>query len=305
MHGGHVAAVDGRGRVLAALGTPEAVVFVRSAAKPFQAAGCLQLLAEHGWSAERWPGPEQLAVAWASHRAEPDQLAAVRGLLARSGTAPDELTCPPATAPPSPSSSTSGAPARIHHNCSGKHAMFALAGAALDCPRGRLLDPDGPLQRRLLATLEEVLGPPAAVAVDGCGAPAVAVPLVALARGYLRLLTEDRWRSVVDAGLQHPRLVGGPGRLTSALLSAGVLAKVGAEGVYGAAWRDEAGRPRALAVKAADGAGRAAAVALWSVVRTLDLVPAGAWEAPAPTGGGRPAGTLRAADGLRDLARHL
>nr|MDQ3805133.1 asparaginase [Acidobacteriota bacterium] len=36
-HRGHVAAVDGRGRLVARLGEPEAVTFMRSSAKPHQA----------------------------------------------------------------------------------------------------------------------------------------------------------------------------------------------------------------------------------------------------------------------------
>jgi len=37
VHRGHVCVVDGRGRTLAVLGSADAVAFIRSAAKPFQA----------------------------------------------------------------------------------------------------------------------------------------------------------------------------------------------------------------------------------------------------------------------------
>lgn len=296
VHRGHLVVVDGDGREVAALGSPEVVVFVRSAAKPFQAAACLEAL--EGTSR---PGGPELAVAWGSHRGERRHLEAVRALLDRSGTPADALSCPPALRSADP---TAGR-ARIHHNCSGKHAMFALAGQAVGCRRGDLLDPDGRLQRRVLGALADALGPASAVAVDGCGAPAVAVPLVALARGYLRLATEDRWRAVVEAGLAHPGLVGGTGRLDSELLRAGVVAKSGAEGILAASWRDRAGQWRAAAVKAADGAHRAAAVALWELLVARGVVPHDSWRPPLPLGGGEPAGTLTGADAVRGVVARL
>lgn len=296
VHRGHLVVVGADGGELAALGSPAVVVFVRSAAKPFQATACLELLEP----TSRPAGPE-LAVAWASHRGEPRHLEAVRALLARSGTPAEALTCPPALRAADP---TTGR-ARIHHNCSGKHAMFALAGQAVACRRAELTAPDGRLQGRVLDVLAEALGPASAVAVDGCGAPAVAVPLMALARGYLRLATRGRWRAVVEAGLAHPGLVGGDGRLDTELLRAGVVAKSGAEGILAASWRDRAGRPRAAAVKAADGAHRAAAVALWELLVALEVVPRETWRPPPPLGGGEPAGTLASTDAVRRAAARL
>lgn len=292
-HPGHLVVVDGTGGVAAAHGAADTVVFVRSAAKPFQAAACLELL-------ESAPAADELAVAWSSHRAEPGQLDAVARLLARAGTDPASLTCPPARPEDDPGRGL----ARIHHNCSGKHALFALAGPLVGCPRERLLDPAGPLQDHVLARLADVLGPPEAIGVDGCGAPAVAVPLVALARAYARLLASDRFAAVRDAGLAHPVMVGGAGRLESALLGAGVVAKIGAEGVFAAAWRRE-GRALALAAKAADGADRAVTAATAAVLTAAGAVPPDCWRPPPPLGGGDPAGAVRAVPALDELGAGL
>jgi L-asparaginase II len=296
VHNGHLALVAGDGEVLGAIGDPATVIFARSAVKPFQATACLELLGEH----DR-PSDAELAVAWASHRAEQRHLAAVATLLERSGTAADELTCPPAVGEAVPGAS----PARLQHNCSGKHALFALAGRRVGCPRERLLDPDGPLQRAVLGLLEEVLGPAAAVGVDRCGAPAVVIALHHLAQGFARLTVDGRFRAVRTAGFAHPGLVGGEGRPESALLAAGVVAKVGAEGVFAAGWRSADGEPRGLAVKVADGASRAANAAVVGLLVGLEVVDGGVWRSPPTLGGGRPQGQVRVAPPVQGLAARL
>ncbi|MEX1178687.1 MAG: asparaginase [Nitriliruptor sp.] len=292
-HHGHLVVVGADGEVLHALGDPDRITFVRSTAKPFQATACLELLDVSGPAL----GADEVAVAWASHRAEPIHLAAVRALLARSGRTPDELTCPPSVGEHDPGAG----PARITSDCSGKHALFALTGAQQGTPRDRLLDPDGPLQREVLATLADVIGPVEAVGTDGCGAPAVAVPLRGLARGFAAVATQERFRRVREAGFAHPALVGGSGRLESVLLGEGVVAKSGAEGVFAAGWTAPDGSPRGLAVKAEDGAGRAVTVAAFAVLVAAGQVASDRW-APVPVlGGGLPAGEVRASEVVRSL----
>ncbi len=287
-HAGHVVVCGPGGRVVAAVGDAERITYARSAVKPFQAAACLQVLADRG-AAEAGPSLREVAVAWSSHRGEPAHLAAVMTLLSRSGTRATELTCPPA----SPEADPGAVPTRLQHNCSGKHALFALAGASLGVDGAELIDPDGALQHRVLAFLAEALGPPAAVGTDGCGAPAVAVPLRALAVGFQRLLIDPRAARVRRAGAAHPLLIGGHGRLESACNAAGVLAKVGAEGVYAAAWQDAHGHPWSLAAKAEDGAVRGVAAVVAALLTGLGVIAAGTWTPPPPLGGGRPAGVVR------------
>lgn len=302
VHAGHLVVTGPHGEVVASVGDPHAVTYVRSAAKPVQATACLEVLDRCGVAP---PDAHQLAVAWASHRAEPRHLDAVRALLARSNTAPDALTCPPAVGEADPGAP----PRRLTHNCSGKHAMFALAGWALaavggdvEVDRDRLLAVDGPVQTVVLAALADVFGPLAAIGTDGCGAPAPAVPLVGLARGFARVASEPRFARVRAAGLAHPGLVGGEDRLESALLAAGVIAKVGAEGVYGVGWVDAGAGAWGMAVKAADGGVRGASEAVIRVLEGSGVVPPGTWASPPPLGGGRPAGTVRPAAAVAAIA---
>ncbi len=104
-HAAHAVAVQG-GEVVDAAGDREALVFMRSAAKPLQA---LPLALE-----EPELAADELAIACASHEATDEQLAAVRALLDRSGSTEDDLEC--------------GAErgSRLAHNCSGKHAGMLL-----------------------------------------------------------------------------------------------------------------------------------------------------------------------------------
>lgn len=298
-HAAHLVVSDPDGEVVAACGDPLHPTFVRSTAKPVQATACLEVL--DGSEDRTVPSSAELAVAWASHRGEAVHLAAVRSLLRRSGTPVAALTCPRATAEADPCAD----PTRLQHNCSGKHALFALAGARLGLFGAALLDPEAALQRRVLATLEEVFGPPLALGVDGCGAPAVAVPLASLASGFATLAVEPRFARVRDAGRAHPDLVGGQGRLETALLAAGLVAKVGAEGVYGVGWLDPEGRPWGLAVKAVDGATRGVAAATVGLLTATGVVPERTWSSPPPLGGGRPAGVIRTTSEVARLVQVL
>lgn len=294
-HHGHLVVAGPDGEIAVAAGDPDRWTFVRSAAKPFQAAVSLEM-------AGRDLPTELIAVGWSSHRAEPEHLAAVTRLLASAGLDPDALTTPEAT----PDAGAAAAASSLAHNCSGKHALFALAGVAVGARGSEVLDPDGPVQRRVLATLSEVLagGAPSPVAVDGCGAPAVAAPLRGLAHAYRRLAQpEPRWQRAVTAGLAHPHLVGGTGRLETALLAAGVVAKPGAEGVFGAGWRDGRGA-WGLALKSEDGTSRGASTALAGFLAAAGVASPD-WDAPEVLGGGEPAGEVRASPLLLALADDL
>jgi L-asparaginase II len=77
-HLGSVVVADATGAVVAAVGDPDRPTFVRSAAKPFQAASSLRLVDEI-------LPDEEVAVMAASHNAEEVHLRAVRALLERGG----------------------------------------------------------------------------------------------------------------------------------------------------------------------------------------------------------------------------
>jgi L-asparaginase II len=142
-----------------------------------------------------------------------------------------------------------------------------LACRLLGIPAAGYLTPDHPLQKMVLTELREFArldGGPIEVAVDGCGAPAHRLSLVAAARGYAALadplaagLDEERCRAagrVVEAMTAAPWMVAGAGRFTTRLMEVTggrILAKEGADGFYAAAVRGPV--VLGLALKIADG----------------------------------------------------
>jgi len=298
VHLGHVAVCDARGRLHAWLGDPGRPVFLRSAAKPLQAAVCLAL------SGEDLPDPE-VAIMAGSHNGEPVHLAAVRALLRRAGLGVSALRCPPALPLDERAMLAAGARRRISHNCSGKHAGMLLACVRAELETRTYPEPRHPLQRRIRravgrgAGLERI-----PIGVDGCGVPVHGVPLRSAAMLYARLLEPERFgrlaphvARVAAAMRAEPYLVAGRGRTDTALMreAPGLLVKVGAEALHCAAV-PELGL--GIAVKVADGGERASGPALVHVLRELGVLGEGQIErlgrvARRPVlGGGRPVGEL-------------
>jgi L-asparaginase II len=303
-HLGAVAVADVDGRLLAAAGDPELVVYSRSCSKPFQA------LAVRGLGVERelGLGAVELAGACGSHDGEPEHVASVRKVLAAAGLDEDALRCPPVLPSGREARRHAEGPAAVYHNCSGKHA-YMLAGSVV---RGwapeRYTAPEHPLQAVVADTLVDFAGVAVEhVGVDGCGVPVHAVPLRGLATAYARLGSkaaagEDGPAALVAAVRAHPFMLAGSGQLDTLLLEATggrVLAKVGAEAAYAAVDLAAGG---GLALKVLDGAPRARGAALLAVLRALGWIDDRELAAvlPAATveihGGGRTVGQVRPAD---------
>ncbi len=291
VHRGRHAVRDARGETLDSLGDPAGYVHLRSVAKPFQA---LPLVFSGAAEAFGISG-EELAVACASHSAEPRHLAAVRSILRKAGLSEDDLQSgahPPMHAPTAARLVKGGEePRPIHGNCSGKHAgMLAVCAHAGWDPAG-YRDPEGPLQRLVRRTVAKLCGlEPGDVklAGDGCGVPVFALPLENLALGFARLgaggaeeFPEDLLeavRKVRYAMRAHPYMVAGTGRFDTRLMQAtDLIAKSGAEGVFAAASLSGSDTEPGwgLALKISDGAGRAIAPAALTALAARDVrIPA-------------------------------
>ncbi len=296
-HHGSLVLLAADGSVEYALGTPDAPVFPRSCAKPFQAVATLRAGLEIDG--------ELLALAASSHSAESFHLAGVRKILASAGLDESALRTP-ADLPLDETEAElhlrwGGDHEPVLMDCSGKHAGWLAACAANDWPTDSYLDPAHPIQRLAREALEESVGEPAAHAgVDGCGAPLLAVSLTGLARGFRSLLLAEPGtpqRRVADAMRAHPEYVAGTRRADTWLMRAvpGALAKMGAEAVQVVALPDG----RALAFKIDDGAERARGPVLAAALRRLGVTAEdGTIDriAAAPLlGGGIPVGEIRAA----------
>jgi L-asparaginase II len=271
VHRVSVAVVDRQGRTIAASGNPDLVTYWRSAAKPFQA---MPLVAEG--AADRFGlDPRELALCCASHSSEPGHLAVTDAILAKLGLTEQALACGPHT----PLSSAVAEEAlrkgsRITarwSNCSGKHAgMLALA-----LHRGWPIEGynllEHPVQQRIIEELLRWTGvarDDIYCSVDGCNTVCFGLPLRGMAAAYARFGTEPDAAAgrLRDAMTGHPFMVGGTGRPCTDLMAAfggGLIAKIGAEGVYSAALtRHGVG----ISLKAEDGDMRSAPIALVAVL---------------------------------------
>jgi L-asparaginase II len=251
-HRVHAVAVRS-GEVIAAVGDPSLTCFMRSSSKPLQALPLVR-------ARDDLPDDE-LAIACASHHDTPEQVAAVRALLARAEATEEDLELGPQDGRP---------PERVHNNCSGNHAgMLALCRArGWPTPGYRL--PGHPVQqacRDVHAEAAEVDPGEMATGIDGCGIVTFALTLERMAHAFSRLESLAGGGRVAAAMRARPDLVGGPDGADALLMRAapGWLAKVGAEGLLCVAGPDGLG----VALKAEDGASRAHAPALTAFLGPL------------------------------------
>jgi L-asparaginase II len=206
---------------------------------------------------------ELLALASASHSGEDFHVAGVRQILASAGLTEDDLQCPPDLpldeAAQRAHLRAGGGPDRVHMNCSGKHAAMLATCVAAGWPTATYTDPGHPLQQAIAAQVAGLAGEPvAAVGVDGCGAPLLAISIAGLARAFRAIVLAEPGtpeRRVADAFRAFPAWTSGTNRAERRLMEAvpGLMLKAGAEGVDAFALGDG----RAGAVKIEDGAQRA------------------------------------------------
>lgn len=238
VHRVHAVTTDGE-----SWGDPELTFFFRSSSKPIQAIPFVEGYDDLD--------DDEIAIACASHRAEPAQLAAVRKVLARAGATVDDLE----------NGLQEGRPeGKLGHNCSGKHAGMLAACRAHGWPVHPYRDREHPLQQRI----EALLGGEH-VAIDGCGIPTFSTSLT----GAAALLTGTPQR-IRDAMRARPELVGAEHDAVDTdlmRLRDGWIAKGGAEGLFCAAHADG----RGVALKAEDGAYRAIGPALALVLGIDEL----------------------------------
>jgi L-asparaginase II len=275
-HRAHAVAVR-EGAVVAEAGDGGLTTFMRSAAKPIQALPLVRARPDLDDS--------EIAIACASHLADPQQLAAVRSLLAKAPAQEDELECGPAGDPPE----------RIRHNCSGKHAGFLVLCRARGWDSRGYRLPDHPCQRAVLTEVAEAAAAgedEIPTAVDGCGVVTFALPLERIAHAFARLPQLEGGNRVLAAMRSNPELIRGPGAPDTELMrdGRGWAAKGGAEGLMCAVHRDGLG----IALKVEDGSSRAVGPALGAFLGRLGLGGERYRTAEVTNSRGEPVGEIRA-----------
>ena len=276
-HRVHFAVCHADEGLIASAGNPAHHSFVRSAIKmfqvlPFVEAGGIEHFGLTG---------EELALCTASHGGEPFHVAAARALLAKAKVTETALACGPHLPLHEPTAHAMIAagekPGRVHNNCSGKHAGMLACCVQQHWVTNGYHRPTHPLQQRIRSTLAQwmrINADDMELAVDGCGLPTFALALDAVAEGCARFAavatqTGSGPARIFHAMTRHPEFVAGTDRLDTDLMriaNGRLFTKVGAEGFYCA------GVPSmklGFALKAEDGARRAAEAALLEMLRRM------------------------------------
>lgn len=292
MRGGEVESTHSVHAVLAwpsgetCYGDPGLTTFWRSSMKPFQA---LPLVVD-GAAEALGLDDEALALCCASHAGLRRHVEGVARVLERVGLGAADLHCGPhrpfddGAAREVLAGGDDFGP--LHNNCSGKHAGMLALARHHGWPVEGYAAPDHPVQRRIRRELEAWLDvDPDGLSwgVDGCGVPTPRLPLRSMARAFARLgraaaSGRPGPAAVVRAMTSHPDLVGGPGRPATRVMEATegrVVAKEGAEGMICVA-APEAGW--GMALKVADGGGRAAVPAAVEILTEEGLLEPGAGD---------------------------
>ncbi|SIT01635.1 asparaginase [Neptunomonas antarctica] len=276
-HFGAAVVCDFNGNVQESWGDIDQLVFPRSAIKPIQAIG----LIESGASDHYALTDAEISLACASHLGQPMHIERVSELLNRLGLDQNQLACGaqlPMDVPSAHALLASGQDCcRVHHNCSGKHTGFMATALHLQQPVEGYHQAAHPVQQLsfdIISDLAQFKLDLHRMAIDGCGFPALSLPLRNLGIAMARFanpagLSERRGKAIkrIQAAITNePFYLAGEGAVSSDLIDVtkgAVLAKTGAEGFFMAALPD---RGLGIALKIADGNARAHSVALLEIL---------------------------------------
>jgi L-asparaginase II len=244
VHYGSIAVVDSNGKLMASYGDPQAVAFLRSSAKPFQALPFV----ERGGVEYFGLTPRELSISCASHEGSDLHVQIVGGIQQKIGVEESALQCGvhmPGDVEAFKSLIVNNKqPTPNQNNCSGKHSAMLAHAKMRELPLENYLDRNHPVQQDILATFAEMCQLQAnevELGTDGCSAPNFAVPLynAALAMASLcdpRQLSEMRasaCRKITSAMTTHPEMVSAYGEFDEQLMRVGegrIVCKRGAEG---------------------------------------------------------------------------
>jgi L-asparaginase II len=248
LHRGHLIAVDGEGKTIAQLGDAEAVTFIRSSGKPFQA---IPLVASG--AADRFGLSEkEIAIACGSHSGEPIHVETAESILRKIGMEASALKCgvhePFSAEVARDLVKNQQSPNVLQNNCSGKHAGMLALAKHLGAPTESYDSLDNPVQQQILRAVSQFSDVPEheiPIGIDGCCVPVFGLSVRAMALMYARLVhppahfgtsVRAACTRILHAMMAYPEMVGGTkDRLDTELIRAAggrLISKIGAEGVY-------------------------------------------------------------------------
>ncbi len=272
--------VNSDGHIEAGWGDYKSKIYPRSSIKSIQALAVVTSGAADIFNVS----DIELALASASHGAEPQHVSAVELWLNRLGLSANDLECGahlPSNHEAMLNLLDSHHPfSAFHNNCSGKHTGMLAATLAMGEKTLGYTHKNHPVQKYIKKIIEEFCSEfvdSDSIAIDGCSIPTFFMPMKSLALAMARLGSPDnfseKYRSaserIFKANVENPFFVAGTGRYCTEImleLRGNGLVKTGAEGVMFAALpRIKSG----VVIKVQDGATRAAELAMSWILREL------------------------------------
>ena len=288
-HRGSAVVVNSKGETVFAIGNTDRKIYPRSSLKLFQAIPLLE-----SGAADRFEmSDSEIALACASHSAEPRHTDTVLSWLDRLGLDTDDLECgsvwPVSDEVRHQLVASGKSPTRVHQTCSGKHSGMLTLARHLGVETNGYSGHQHPTQKAWMKTLSELIEVDVAAQEwerDGCGMPAVCLPMERVAYGCAlfadhHVVGGNRGQAmsrIISALQAYPGMIAGAGRCCTAVIQESngtVLVKTGAEGVY-AGVLTELGL--GLTLKIDDGATRASEVALGALLKKLGTIDARMYE---------------------------
>src|SRR5512140_1799382 len=151
IHFGAIAVVDSSGKLRYSYGDPNAVAFLRSSAKPFQALPFFERRGPEHFGLTK----KEQALICASHEGSDEHVRTAESIQAKAGIHESELQCG-VHMPGDPKAykaliAHDEAPTPNRNNCSGKHSGMLAHARMRDLPLENYLDIQHPIQQDILS----------------------------------------------------------------------------------------------------------------------------------------------------------
>lgn len=283
IHRGDIAVVDKKGDVIAYLGNPDKVTYMRSAAKPFQTMAVLQSGAHDYFALNE----KEIAVMCGSHYAEDFHVMAVLSILYKIGLDERYLKCGASYSIKEKVTmdyvKKGIEKKKVFHNCSGKHAGMLALTLKEGYDVESYLDLNNPVQQKILDIISyfaEVKKEDIVIGIDGCGTPVHGLPIKDMAKAYMKMANPSNItdsfvsaaRKVTMVMTEYPEMIAGTGGFCTELMKVTrgkIVGKLGADGVY---CMGIMGKNVGIALKIEDGNSRVLSCAALETLKQLGFI---------------------------------
>ncbi len=280
IHYGTAVLINSSGEILQEWGNSDILIYPRSALKPIQSLNLYKDRVAEGLNLS----DELIALTTSSHHSESIHQKMIIEWLEKINLSEDNLCCGPDwpwnIEDKFKTHLKYKKKRKIFNNCSGKHCGHLAVSKYKDLPIENYNQSNHPIQKELINLIEDLSNfKIKKIGIDGCTLPNPLISLkkfglaVAQIADYNKLNENSAIaKRIFESCTKFPEITGGSNSVNSILtkLSKGkVFFKNGAEGVFVAIIP---GLKSALVVKIADGAARAAEVAVAGLISEIQLI---------------------------------